>query len=243
MRVEYADVCVRTCESVCAWCLGRGVCESVCRVCVRAYVCACLMMLCRLHFGRFGGVCSARRQRGLLDAPPHGWQPSTERRRPPLSLCVPHCSRSAQTHNTQTHSSTLTLGQRVHTCMCISRSRSHLHTTVPFQSAPLVLMDNELKTTVNGSGTFGWSVTTLIVGDRHQGSGGQVGWRVNGPVPEKCFIDTDFNATVATITLYASGLSLMRVCVCVCVYGVRVVSQFGQTFACAIPSRRDAPGI
>lgn len=104
-------------------------------------------------------------------------------------------------------------------------------------------MDNELKTTVNGSGTFGWSVTTLIVGDRHQGSGGQVGWRVNGPVPEKCFIDTDFNATVATITLYASGLSLMRVCVCVCVYGVRLVSQFGQTFACAIPSRRDAPGI
>lgn len=72
--------------------------------------------------------------------------------------------------------------------------------TVDWVSAPLVLMDNALKTTTNGACTFGWSVTTLIVGDNHQSAGSEQGWRINGPVPEKCFVDANFNATVSSLS-------------------------------------------
>lgn len=61
-------------------------------------------------------------------------------------------------------------------------------------------MDNALKTTTNGACTFGWSITTLIVGDNHQSAGSEQGWRINGPVPEKCFVDANFNATVASLS-------------------------------------------
>lgn len=69
-------------------------------------------------------------------------------------------------------------------------------------SAPLVMFDNTMKTTTSGACTFGWSITTLIVGDNHQSSGSEQGWRINGPTPEKCFVDANFNATVASLSAY-----------------------------------------
>lgn len=67
-------------------------------------------------------------------------------------------------------------------------------------SAPLVALDNEVKCLRQGMALDGGSPTVLSMGNRFQSAGADVGSKIPGSIPEKLYIDSDFSATINSMS-------------------------------------------